>query len=94
MIWFKINNRYYIDITQIREFGMPNDASCILITFKDGHEDRYQVDDQRETFERLACFVEAMFNPVIMPKHDLDNANSILSNSLNTPLEVYKDGLV
>lgn len=94
MIWFKINNRYYIDITQIREFGMPSDTDCILITFKDGHEDRYQVDNQKETFERLARFVEAMFNPVIMPKHDLDNANSILSNSLNTPLEVYKDGLV
>jgi hypothetical protein len=95
MIWFKINNRYYIDITQIREFGMPSDIpDCILITFKDGHEDRYQVDDQKETFERLARFVEDLFNPVIMPKHDLDSANSILSNSLNTPLEAYKDGLV
>ena len=89
MIWFKINNRYYIDITQIREFGMPNgQGEAILVTWKDGHEDFYEVDDQEETFNRLARFVEAMFNPVIMPKHDLDNADSILQNSLNNTLEV------
>lgn len=89
MIWFKINNRYYIDVTQIREFGMPKDRpDSILITWKDGHEDCYGVDNQLETFSCLAEFVETLFNPVVMPKHDLDNAGMILQNSLDNPLEV------
>lgn len=65
MIWFKINNRYYIDLMQIREFGRPKaNPDVIEITFKDGKEQCYIVDDQNETFNRLAEAVNMYFGPM------------------------------
>ena len=90
MIWFKISPRCYIDVTQIREFGMPKDRpDSILITWKDGHEDYYYgVENQEETFNRLAEFVETIFNPIVVPENDSDNVGMIL-NTLDNSLEVF-----
>ena len=58
MMWFKINKRFWVDLTQIREFGIPrNGSSSVTITFKDGTTETYGVSDQDET---LARFEEAI----------------------------------
>ena len=54
--WFKISDNWYIDIRQVREIGTPyNDNNkCIEITFNDGKEVRYNVEDAKETLKRFA----------------------------------------
>ena len=54
--WFKIGNNWYIDIRQVREIGAPYDDNnkCIEITFNDGKEVRYSVEDAKETLKRFA----------------------------------------
>lgn len=73
MIWFKINESWYIDLTQIREFGVPKDRpGTIMVTYKDGKEDFYGVNDPRETFNRLAEYVSMVFSPVLTPTMSSD----------------------
>lgn len=86
MIWFKINESWYIDLTQIREFGVPKDRpGAIMVTYKDGKEDFYGVNDPRETFNRLAEFVSMVFPPLI--------ASSSSDEILNT-MEGVSNGVV
>lgn len=65
MIWYKINQRWWIDMTQVRAFGMPKGQSkTITIEYKDGHEDLFSVDNVEEEFVKLEKFVQQMFEPV------------------------------
>ena len=71
MIWYKINRRWWVDMTQVRSFGMPKDQpKTITIQYKDGHEDHFGVDNVEEEFAKLEKFVQRMFEPikVIMPE--------------------------
>ena len=71
MIWYKISRRWWIDITQVRSFGMPKDQpKTITIQYKDGHEDHFGVENVEEEFAKLEKFVQQMFEPikVIMPE--------------------------
>lgn len=71
MIWYKISRRWWIDITQVRSFGMPKDQpKTITIQYKDGHEDHFSVENVEEEFAKLEKFVQQMFEPikVIMPE--------------------------
>ena len=66
MIWYKINQRWWVDMTQVRSFGMPKDQpKTITIQYKDGHEDHFGIDgDIDAEFAKLEKFVQQMFEPV------------------------------
>ena len=65
MIWYKINQRWWIDITQVRSFGMPKDSSdTIVIQWKDDKEDHFGVDDADKELAELEKFVKQMFEPI------------------------------
>ena len=65
MIWYKINRRWWIDITQVRSFGMPKDQpKTITIQYKDGHEDNFGVENVEEEFAKLEEFIQQMFEPI------------------------------
>ena len=65
MIWYKISRRWWIDITQVRSFGMPKDQpKTITIQYKDGHEDHFGVENVEEEFAKLEKFVQQMFEPI------------------------------
>ena len=67
MIWYKINRRWWVDITQIRVFGKPKDSpNTITIQWKDGREDNFGVDNVDEEFAKLEEFVQQMFEPFKM----------------------------
>lgn len=71
MIWYKINQRWWIDMTQVRAFGKPKDSpNTIIIQWKDGKEDNFGVDDADKELIKLEEFVQKMFEPikVIMPE--------------------------
>jgi hypothetical protein len=65
MIWYKINRRWWVDLTQVRCFGMPKDQpKTITIEYKDGHEDHFSVENTEEEFAKLEKFVQRMFEPI------------------------------
>lgn len=65
MIWYKINRRWWVDLTQVRSFGMPKgQPDTIVIQYKDGHEDNFGVDNVEEEFAKLEKFVQQMFEPI------------------------------
>lgn len=66
MIWYKINRRWWVDLTQVRCFGMPKDQpETITIQYKDGHEDHFGIDgDIDAEFAKLEKFVQQMFEPI------------------------------
>lgn len=65
MIWYKINRRWWVDMTQVRSFGMPKDQSnTITIQWKDGKEDHFGVENVCEEFAALEKFVQQMFEPI------------------------------
>lgn len=65
MIWYKINQRWWIDMTQVRSFGMPKDhPKIITIQYKDGHEDHFGVENVEEEFAKLEEFIQQMFEPI------------------------------
>ena len=65
MIWYKINRRWWIDITQVRSFGMPKDQpKTITIQYKDGHKDNFGVENVEEEFAKLEKFIQQMFEPI------------------------------
>lgn len=66
MIWYKINCRWWIDITQVRAFGKPKESpNTIIIQWKDGHEDHFGIDgDIDAEFAKLEKFVQQMFEPI------------------------------
>ena len=65
MIWYKINRRWWVDLTQIRVFGKPKDLpNTITIQWKDGREDNFGVDNVEEEFAKLEKFVQQMFEPI------------------------------
>lgn len=67
MIWYKINRRWWVDLTQIRVFGKPKDSpNTITIQWKDGREDNFGVDNVDEEFAKLEEFVQQMFEPFKM----------------------------
>lgn len=87
MIWFKINDNWSIDLTQIREFGIPKDRSnSILITYKDGKEEFYSSDDPRETFNRLNEYINIMFSPMF--------TTPLGSDEILKTMEVKPNGLI
>lgn len=65
MIWYKINRRWWVDLTQVRCFGMPKDQpNTITIQYKDGKENNFGVDNVEEEFAKLEKFVQRMFEPI------------------------------
>ena len=65
MIWYKINQRWWIDITQIRAFGIPKDSSdTIIIQWKSGSEKFFSVDDANKELTKLEKFIQQMFEPI------------------------------
>ena len=71
MAWYKINQRWWIDMTQVRAFGKPkNSPNTITILWKDGKEDCFEVDDADKELIKLEEFVQQMFGPIkaIMPE--------------------------
>ena len=66
MIWYKINQRWWVDMTQVRSFGMPKDQpKTITIQYKDGYEDHFGIDgDIDAEFAKLEKFVQQMFAPI------------------------------
>ena len=65
MIWYKINRRWWVDMTQVRCFGAPKEhPNTIIIQYKDGKEDNFGVDNVEEEFAKLEKFVQRMFEPI------------------------------
>ena len=65
MIWYKINCRWWIDMTQVRALGLPKDSSnTIVIQWKDGKEDYFGVDDADKELAELEKFIKQMFEPI------------------------------
>lgn len=65
MIWYKINQRWWIDMTQVRSFGRPKDSSdTIIIQWKSGSEEYFSVDDANKELTKLEKFVQQMFEPI------------------------------
>ena len=65
MIWYKINQRWWIDITQVRAFGKHKDfTDVITVQWKDGNEDNFSVDDADEELINFEEFVQQMFEPL------------------------------
>ena len=65
MIWYKINRRWWVDLTQVRCFGMPKGMpNTIAILWKDGKEDNFDVDNVEEEFAKLETFIQQMFEPI------------------------------
>lgn len=65
MIWYKISQRWWIDLTQVRSFGMPKDMpKTITIQWKDGKEDYFGVEDADKELLKLEEFVQQMFEPI------------------------------
>lgn len=65
MIWYKINRRWWIDMTQVRALGLPKDSSnTIVIQWKDGKEDYFGVDDADKELAELEKFIKQMFEPI------------------------------
>lgn len=65
MVWYKINRRWWVDMTQVRSFGMPKDQpNTITIQYRDGHEDHFGVNGNIDVeFAELEKFVQRMFEP-------------------------------
>ena len=73
MIWYKINQRWWIDMTQVRAFGKPKDSlDTIIIQWKSGSEEYFSVDDANKELAKLEKFVQQMFEPikVITPEEE------------------------
>lgn len=65
MIWYKINRRWWIDMTQVRAFGKSkNSSDYIIIQWKDGKEENFGVDDADRELIKLEEFVQRMFEPI------------------------------
>ena len=65
MIWYKINRRWWVDMTQVRSFGKPKESpNTIIIQWKDGKEDNFGVDDADKELIKLEEFVQQMFEPI------------------------------
>ena len=65
MIWYKINQRWWVDMTQVRSFGKPKESpNTIIIQWKDGKEDNFGVDDADKELIKLEEFVQQMFEPI------------------------------
>lgn len=63
MIWYKINDRWWIDILQVRAFGIPMDRKeCICIVFKDENKHYYAVDNPENELKRFEEFQRSYFN--------------------------------
>jgi hypothetical protein len=64
MIWYKIKDHWWIDVTQIRSFGVPNDCyNSISIQYKDGTEDTFGIPipfSAVEECQKLAEFIERL----------------------------------
>ena len=62
MIWYKIKDHWWIDVTQIRSFGVPQDyPNSILIQYRDGTEDTFGIPepfDAVDECKKLAEFIE------------------------------------
>lgn len=66
MVWYKINQRWWVDMTQVRSFGKPKDQpDTITIQYRDGHEDHFGVNGNVDIeFAKLEEFVQRMFDPM------------------------------
>lgn len=65
MIWYKINQRWWIDITQVRAFGRPkNSPDTLIIQWIDGKEEHFGVDDVDKELAKLEKFIQQMFEPI------------------------------
>lgn len=66
MIWYKINQKWWINMTQVRAFGKSKDSSdvIIIIQWKSGSEEYFSVDDADKELAKLEKFVQQMFEPI------------------------------
>lgn len=62
---YKIKDYWWIDVTQIRSFGVPQDyPNLILIQYKDGTEDTFGIPEPFNAVDecnRLAEFIELLY---------------------------------
>lgn len=84
MIWYKVNNRWCINMMEVQYFGAPKDnTSQITIKFKNGEETNFGVgeDKQMEVLNKMYKFVETInlqsMSTIIpdkgrLPRHWLD----------------------
>ena len=80
--WFRVSPRWFIDVDEIKEIGIPFDRpKTITITFKNGAEAYYKVDNPEETLERFDAFVN---NRAVFSSGNLINPNDI-----NSTLKMY-----
>ena len=61
-MWFKINDRWCINMCEVRSFGASKSyPTHIVIKFKDGKEETYLIGErQMEVFDEMCKFVEEM----------------------------------
>jgi hypothetical protein len=65
MVWYKVNQRWWVDLTQARAFGKPrNSSDTLIIQWKDGQEEHFGVDDADKELIKLEEFVQRMFDPM------------------------------
>ena len=85
-VWFSVSDNWYIDICQIREIGAPSDDNnkCIEVTFNDGKEMRYSVEDAQKILKQFYEVVN--YKSFIMPKepyiNSIDLKTKIISSGL------------
>jgi hypothetical protein len=59
MIWYKIKDHWWIDVTQIRSFDVPNDCyNSLRIQYKDGTEDTFGIPIPFSAVEECKRLVE------------------------------------
>lgn len=80
--WFRVSPRWFIDVDEIKEIGIPFDTpKTIEITFKNGREAHYKVDNPEEILERFDAFVS---DRAVFPSGNLINPDDI-----NSTLRIY-----
>ena len=80
--WFRVSPRWFVDVDEIKEIGIPFDRpKTIEITFKNDAEAHYKVDNPEETLEHFCAFVNG---EAVFPSGNLINPNDI-----NSTLKMY-----
>lgn len=80
--WFRVSPRWFVDVDEIREIGIPFDTpKTIVTTLKNGREEHYKVDNPEEILERFEAFVN---DRAVFPSGNLINPDVI-----NSTLRIY-----
>ena len=57
MLWYKLNDYWWVDMAQVREFGISLDKKKIILVYKDGHDAPYTVVNAEKVLADLADFM-------------------------------------